>query len=155
SDWKGFDVAPSVRTVPVVNPGTDEAELDLILQRQPRPIDGPVPCIDLATIDRSVPREPGYRSQPRYCLLVFGAEAKTRIWLVLDGDTLYVDANGQGSWIIAEKKMQGRDIRFRLQEIFELDGTRHTDLTVNVTRSGIYPSQYLFHYLNLKVRGLY
>jgi hypothetical protein len=29
-------------------------------------------------------------------LLVFGPEAKVRIWLVLDGDALYVDRNGNG-----------------------------------------------------------
>jgi hypothetical protein len=32
----------------------------------------------------------------KYCLLVFGPNAKTRIWLVLDGDVLYVDRNGNG-----------------------------------------------------------
>jgi hypothetical protein len=34
-------------------------------------------------------------------LLVFGPEAKTKVWLVIDGDTLYVDRNGNGD--ITEK----------------------------------------------------
>jgi hypothetical protein len=51
---------------------------------------------DLTTIDRSIAREPAYTSQPKYCLLVFGPEAKTRVWLVHDGHTLYVDRNGNG-----------------------------------------------------------
>src|SRR5438552_9464127 len=37
---------------------------------------------DLATVDRALTKEPKYQSAPRYCLLVFGPEAKTRVWLV-------------------------------------------------------------------------
>jgi hypothetical protein len=57
----------------------------------------PLVAADLAHIDRRLAREPEYHSKaPRYCLLVFGPEARTRIWLVQDGDTLYVDRNGNG-----------------------------------------------------------
>jgi hypothetical protein len=52
---------------------------------------------DLTKIERTIRKEPAYQSKtPRYCLLVFGPEAKTRVWLVLDGKTLYVDRNGNG-----------------------------------------------------------
>jgi hypothetical protein len=52
---------------------------------------------DLTKIDRSIRKEPVYQSKsPRYCLLVFGPEAATRIWLVLDGKTLHVDRNANG-----------------------------------------------------------
>jgi len=51
---------------------------------------------DLTKIDRKIAKEPAYQSKPRYCLLVFGPVAKTRVWIVLDGDTLYVDRNGNG-----------------------------------------------------------
>jgi hypothetical protein len=52
---------------------------------------------DLAKIDRAIRNEPVYRTKsPRYCLLVFGPEAATRVWLVLDGDALYVDRDGDG-----------------------------------------------------------
>src|SRR5262245_26057979 len=52
---------------------------------------------DLTRIDRRIAKEPAYRSkEPRYCLPVFGPEAKTRVWLVFDGDTLYADVNGNG-----------------------------------------------------------
>jgi hypothetical protein len=51
---------------------------------------------DLTKIDRTIGKEPAYQSKPKYCLLVFGPEAKTRVWLVLDGDTLYADRNGNG-----------------------------------------------------------
>src|SRR5437667_12897249 len=52
-------------------------------------------AVDLRTIDRSILKEPAYRTgQPKYCLAVFGPKAETRVWMVLDGDTLYVDRNG-------------------------------------------------------------
>jgi hypothetical protein len=52
---------------------------------------------DLTTIDRAIRKEPAYRSkQPLYCLLVFGPEAKTRAWLVLDDEAVYLDRNGNG-----------------------------------------------------------
>ena len=51
---------------------------------------------DLTKIDRTIAKEPAYKSKPKYCLLVFGPEAKTRVWLVLDGEVLYVDRNGNG-----------------------------------------------------------
>src|SRR5437762_1445801 len=52
--------------------------------------------VDLSRIDRTLGKEPAYQSRPKYCLLVFGPEAKARVWLVLAGDTLYVDKNGNG-----------------------------------------------------------
>jgi hypothetical protein len=55
------------------------------------------PAADLTKIDRTIRKEPAYRSKsPRYCLLVFGPKADHRVWLVLDGETLYVDRNGNG-----------------------------------------------------------
>lgn len=52
---------------------------------------------DLDQIDRVLLKEPAYPSKaPKYALLVLGPEARTRIWLVLDGTALYVDRNGNG-----------------------------------------------------------
>ena len=51
---------------------------------------------DLSTIDRTIKKEPAYQGKPKYCLLAFGPEAKAKAWLVLDGDTLFVDRNGNG-----------------------------------------------------------
>jgi hypothetical protein len=54
-------------------------------------------AVDYAKIDRSIAKEPANRSKaPKYCLLAYGREAKARVWLVLDGDVLYVDRNGNG-----------------------------------------------------------
>jgi len=47
-------------------------------------------------IDRSIGEQPKYVGQPVYALLVFGPDAKDRVWLARDGDTLFVDKNGNG-----------------------------------------------------------
>src|SRR5207248_11337516 len=48
-------------------------------------------------MDRAIKKEPVYQTRtPKYGLLVFGPEGKDRVWLVRDGDTLYVDRNGNG-----------------------------------------------------------
>ena len=59
----------------------------------------------LQHIDRKIAKEPAYQSKPKYCLLVFGQEAKTHVWLVQDGDTLYVDRNGNGDLTEAGEKI--------------------------------------------------
>jgi hypothetical protein len=79
---------------------------------------------DLTKIDRTIAGEPPYRNTPKYCLLVFGPEAKTRVWLVLDGDMLYVQRNGEGVWVTR------RGHSFLLGDVHEVGGkARHTALT--------------------------
>src|SRR5262249_12809321 len=57
----------------------------------------PASAVDLKKIDRTIAKQPAYATkQAKYCLLVFGPEATTRVWLVVDGDFLYVDRNGNG-----------------------------------------------------------
>lgn len=56
----------------------------------------PAMATDLSKIDRTIKKEPAYKDKPKYCLLVFGREAKTKVWVVIDGSTLYVDRNGNG-----------------------------------------------------------
>ncbi len=51
-----------------------------------------------APVDRSVAQEPTYHSQsPGYALLLLGAEPKSRVWVVLDGNRLFIDRNGNGN----------------------------------------------------------
>jgi hypothetical protein len=57
---------------------------------------GQTTAADLTKIPRTITTEPAYKTKPKYCLVVFGAGAKSRLWLVLDGDVLYVDKNGNG-----------------------------------------------------------
>jgi hypothetical protein len=61
---------------------------------------------DPPKIDRTIAREPAYKTKsPRYGLLVFGPQARDHVWLVLDGDLLYVDRNGNGDLTEAGKKI--------------------------------------------------
>jgi hypothetical protein len=67
----------------------------------------PALAADLSRIERRIAKEPSYQSKaPGYCLLVFGAEAKTRVWIVRDGDTLFVDRNGNGDLTEPDKRIQ-------------------------------------------------
>jgi hypothetical protein len=70
------------------------------------------PAADLAHIDRTIRKEPHYQHQVKYALLIFGPEAKFKVWLALDGDVLYVDKNGDGDLTAPEKrfpKEKGKD----------------------------------------------
>src|SRR5262245_72361 len=51
---------------------------------------------DLAHIDRKIAKEPQYQNKPKYALAVLGPEARFKVWLVSDGNVLYVDKNGNG-----------------------------------------------------------
>jgi hypothetical protein len=96
---------------------------------------------ELSKIDRAIRKEPTYRTKaPKYCLLVFGLKANTRIWLVLDGDVLYVDRNGngdlteEGECIEALRTTDSQE-DFVIGEVTEIDGkTKHANL--DLTRYG-------------------
>ena len=90
---------------------------------------------DLAKIERKIAKEPAYQTKtPKYCLLVFGLDAKTPVWLVQDGDTLYVDRNGNGDLTEPGKRVQLRqqNDNFRSFDVGDLtlDGLTHTGLSV-------------------------
>jgi hypothetical protein len=53
--------------------------------------------VDYDKIDRTIGRQPPYQSdKPEYGLLLFGPRARLKLWLVADGETLYLDRNGNG-----------------------------------------------------------
>lgn len=94
---------------------------------------------DLSLIKRYIRKEPAYQEAPKYCLMVFGKEADTRIWLVLDGKTLYVDVNGNRDLTEAVKKWTNeRGTFFRIPQIVENDGSVHKDLQVNSFGNGTF-----------------
>ena len=63
--------------------------------------------IDLSKIDRSIAKEPSYRSEPHFALLVFGPQAAHRSWLVMDGENLlFLDRNGNGDLTDAEDRIE-------------------------------------------------
>src|SRR6516225_7939198 len=95
----------------------------------------PAWAVDLTKIERTIAKQPAYQTKaPRYCLLVFGPEAKTRVWLVQDGDVLYVDRNGDGDLTEKDKrvKLKQQDKGYREFEAVDIkDGSlTHTGLTV-------------------------
>jgi hypothetical protein len=93
---------------------------------------------DLAQVDRAIGKEPSYSTKaPRYCLLVFGPAARDRAWLVLDGDTLYVDRDGDGDLTapgekVAAKQKQDMFCSFEVGDL-RVGGLTHTGLSVSRT----------------------
>jgi hypothetical protein len=75
---------------------------------------------DLKQIPRTIARQPVYQSKaPKFCLLVFGPEAKFRVWLVQDGGDYLIDNNGNGN--LTEPGKRGRGNR----TLTEPNGTTH------------------------------
>jgi hypothetical protein len=61
---------------------------------------------DLSTIRRAIEKLPPLRTQnPEYCLLTFGRDAGKQVWLVQDGDVLYVDRNSDGDLTEADERI--------------------------------------------------
>jgi hypothetical protein len=149
-DWKGFAVQPTTCELAIVDPEPASTAFP------PNKLLNPLrPAIDLSKIDHTVRREPTYQHKPRYCLLLFGPEAKTRVWLVLDGDVLYVDRTGQGDWIKANKKRSDNvSLRFTIEEIQDNDGiTRYSQLQIQAQPSEVFPGKYCFRYIEVKNKG--
>jgi hypothetical protein len=98
---------------------------------------GPVAAADLSAIDRRIKKEPAYAGKsPRYALLVLGPEAKDRVWLVKDGNVLYVDRNGNGDLseppkkLLAKKGGSAQDgYQFELDEL-TIGGKTHYRLSL-------------------------
>jgi hypothetical protein len=97
---------------------------------------------DPPKVDRTIKKEPTYQTKaPKYGLLVFGPEAADRVWLVWDGEALYVDRNGNadltepGEKVAAEKPRHGRprgeedDYSFDVGEL-TVGGRTHKGFTV-------------------------
>lgn len=100
---------------------------------------------DLSKVDRRIAKEPAYKDKPKYCLLVFGPEAKNKVWLVLDGDLLYVDRNGNGDLTDDGEPVKAPAFEASRHPAHEgqrhiragdltVGGLTHTELTVGQTR---------------------
>ena len=92
---------------------------------------------DPVKVDRSIGEEPKYNGMPKYCLLTFGSDVKDRVWIVQDGETLYVDKNGNGDLtdpgekVEREKPRKGyenaKNMRFEVGDL-TVNGRTHQGL---------------------------
>src|SRR3954451_12008483 len=131
----------------MTRPGRPATLLTLLFAAQP------ALGVDLTKIDRTIAKEPAYQSKsPSYGLLVFGPEAKSRAWVVLDGDFLYVDRNCNGDLTeegerLAIKRNPQRNLDKKKAGkasalasvpvvITDRDGARH-QLTFRLTSTGV------------------
>src|SRR5215831_16982226 len=86
-------------------------------------------------IDKGISKQPAYRTAPKYGLLLFGPEGKDRVWLVRDGDVLYVDRNGNGDLTGPGARLAGEKcpdgIKWRVRDVREREAKApHKDLLV-------------------------
>ena len=84
---------------------------------------------DLSKVERKIAREPTYVTKsPKYALLVFGPEAKLRVWIVKDGETVYLDRNADGDLTDANERFANPG-ECRNIEIADPDGKTHYVIT--------------------------
>ncbi len=90
--------------------------------------------VDYGKIERSLAREPAYQTKsPKYALLVFGPAAKLRIWVVVDGERLYVDRNGDADLTAPNERFEKAD-ECKNVEISDIDGKTRYVITAIGTR---------------------
>jgi hypothetical protein len=92
---------------------------------------------DLDKINRTIGKPPVCKGRPKYCLLAFGPRANFRVWLVLDGETLFVDRNGNGDLTEPGEKVTARtqdgDLLFEVGDLRDGNHT-HRRLRVGVLK---------------------
>jgi len=81
-------------------------------------------------------KEPQYRHEPRYALLVFGPQREQRVWIVLDGATLYVDRNGNGDLTEPDERLEPIDPRDRGIRFADPSGHEVFEFTVRAGATG-------------------
>jgi hypothetical protein len=100
---------------------------------------------DLAKIDRRIGKEPKYTAKdPLYALYVFGPEARTRVWAVLDKskpdsphyDVLHFDRNADGDLTGTDERIEGKAegnrVTFEIGRFADpVAKQEHTDLEVS------------------------
>ena len=92
---------------------------------------------DLSKVDRHILKEPTYQTKtPHYCLMVFGIGAASKVWMVQDGDMLYVDTNGNGDLTETGKQFK-KTIQGFVIPALTVDGLTHTNLQVNYSFASI------------------
>jgi hypothetical protein len=117
-------------------------------------VGAPATAADLSKIDRTLVKEPRYKGKPGYCLLVFGADAKTRVWLVKDGDTLYLDRNGNGDLTEDGERLAGNGGK-PAGAITAVAGKKYQIRQCNLTKLGGPKGQQDFCHIAIDVDGAF
>src|SRR5262249_41448112 len=102
------------------------------------PVCAPAAAADLSQIDRTIPDEPAYQSRtPGYCLLLFGPDARTRVWLGQDGEVGHVPDSPAGKAPPRWRKVRSLNWNWSLGDIWEDGGrTCHRNLHFNPVSRG-------------------
>src|SRR5262249_23578053 len=99
-------------------------------------------------VSRAIGKQPRYAGKPQYCLLVFGKEGKGRVWLVRDGNVLYVDKNGDGDLTGADEKISneadGDGTTFHAGTV-RAAGREHRHLSVYASRLSAFGKEVVEH----------
>lgn len=111
-------------------------------------------------IDRAIVKEPTYQSTPKYSLITFGKSGGARVWMVEDGNRLFVDKNGNGDLTDDGPPIQPGNVRhldasrwdfeYSLDAITPPDGSRHTSF---ILRRWNYNDKEDSYGLSLSVNG--
>ena len=81
-------------------------------------------------------KEPKYKNEPRYALLVFGPKRDERVWLVLDGTTLYVDRNGNGDLTEPDERLEPNNLKDGSNKFGNPGSHTHFDVFEFTVRAG-------------------
>lgn len=85
--------------------------------------------------------EPHYKSTPRYALLAFGAKGESKVWLVEDGQSLYLDRNQNADLTDDGPPLPGKvrdsgSVSYDLDAIALADGSRHSKFQLSRWKAG-------------------
>lgn len=96
----------------------------------------PAGAADLTKADRSPKDEPKYARPPKYCLLLFGPEARAHVWLVRDGDVMHVNDSPDGVGPRKWRQVRAQGQTFALGDVRAADGkTSYKNLRLVTTAS--------------------
>jgi RNA polymerase sigma factor (sigma-70 family) len=82
-------------------------------------------------------KEPKYQNEPRYALVVFGPKRDHRVWMVLDGTTLYVDRNGNGDLTEPDERLEPNNPKDGSNHFGGSGSHTHFDVFEFTVRAGI------------------
>jgi hypothetical protein len=94
----------------------------------------------LDSVNRTIGKEPKYSHKPKYSLVVLGTNADAKLWMVEDGETLYLDKNLNGDLTddgppIARGQTQDL-CDYKCRELTPIKGPKHTDFCLRRWNNG-------------------